>query len=107
MTYPAPKYLEDDPWFGPATFSLNQKEYKLAYDQAVAENLLLADNYTEVKNILLGEIFFSDDKQNFAINFEATPFLGESFFLMLHKQKFARNFEATPFLGESIFSDAT
>jgi hypothetical protein len=26
---------------------------------------------------------------------------------MLHKQKFARNFEATPFLGESFFSDAT
>jgi len=51
MTYPAPKYLEDDPWFGPATFSLHQKEYKLAYDQAVAENLLLTDTYTEVKNI--------------------------------------------------------
>jgi hypothetical protein len=42
-------------------------------------------------------------KQNFARNFEATPFLGESFFLMLHKQKFARNFEATPFLGENAY----
>ena len=51
MTYPAPKFLEDDPWFGPGCFSLRQKEYKLAYDQAVAENLLLADTFTEVKNI--------------------------------------------------------
>ena len=51
MTYPAPKFLEDDPWFGPGCFSLHQKEYKLAYDQAVAENLLLADTFTEVKNI--------------------------------------------------------
>ena len=51
MTYPAPKYLKDDPWFGPATFSLNQKEYKLAYEKAVEENLLLDDTYPEVKNI--------------------------------------------------------
>ena len=41
MTYPAPKYLKDDPWFGPATFSLNQKEYKLAYEKAVED----ASNY--------------------------------------------------------------
>jgi len=34
MTYPAPKYLKDDPWFGPGCFSLHQTEYKLAYDQA-------------------------------------------------------------------------
>ena len=51
MTYPAPKFLKDDPWFGPPYFSDSQEEYKLAYDQAVAENLLLVDNYTEVKNI--------------------------------------------------------
>ena len=51
MTYPAPKYLKDDPWFGPATFSLHQTEYKLAYDQAVIENLLLDDTNIEVKNI--------------------------------------------------------
>ena len=45
-------------------------------------------------------------KQKIAINFEATPFLGENFLLMLHMQKFAANFEATPFMGESFFSDA-
>ena len=41
MTYPAPKYLKDDPWFGPAFFSLYQTEYKLEYQQVVEENLLL------------------------------------------------------------------
>jgi hypothetical protein len=51
MTYPAPNYLEDDPWFGPSSFSLYQKEYKLDYDQAVAENLLLDDSYPERKDI--------------------------------------------------------
>ena len=51
MTYPAPKYLKDDPWFGPASFSLHQKEYKLAYEQSIAENLLLDETYPEVKNI--------------------------------------------------------
>ena len=51
MTYPAPNYLEDDPWFGPGCFSLHQTEYKLAYDQAVIENLLLDDTNIEVKNI--------------------------------------------------------
>lgn len=52
MTYPAPKYLKDDPWFGPAFFSDKQSEYKLAYEQAVIENLLLDETiYSEVKNI--------------------------------------------------------
>ena len=51
MTYPAPKFLKDDPWFGPAPFSDKQQEYKLAYDQVIAENLLLVDTSSEVKNI--------------------------------------------------------
>ncbi len=51
MTFVAPNYLKDDPWFGPAYFSLHQTEYKLAYEQAVAENLLLDANSTEVENI--------------------------------------------------------
>jgi hypothetical protein len=51
MTYPAPKYLKDDPWFGTPYFSDSQVEYKLAYEKAIAENLLLSDTYTEVKNI--------------------------------------------------------
>ena len=51
MTYPAPKYLKDDPWFGSPYLSNSQVEYKLAYEKAIAENLLLSDTYTEVKNI--------------------------------------------------------
>ena len=51
MTYPAPEYLKDDPWFGHGCFSLHQIDYKLAYEQAVIENLLLDDTHTEVKNI--------------------------------------------------------
>ena len=51
MTFPAPKYLKDDPWFGPAPFSDKQVEYKLAYQQVVEENLLLDDKYPEVENI--------------------------------------------------------
>ena len=48
MTFPAPKYLKDDPWFGPAPFSDKQVEYKIAYQQVVEENLLLNDTYQEV-----------------------------------------------------------
>ena len=51
MTYKAPVYLEDDPWFGPAYFSLHHKEYKIAYEQAILENLLLEDSYIEKKDI--------------------------------------------------------
>jgi hypothetical protein len=51
MTYPAPEYLKDDPWFGHGCFSLHQIDYKLAYEQAVIENLLLDDTNIEVKNI--------------------------------------------------------
>ena len=52
MTYPAPKFLKDDPWFGPAPFSDKQQEYKLAYEQSIIENLLLDEPiYSEVKNI--------------------------------------------------------
>jgi|TARA_B100000902_G_scaffold349490_1_gene358095 hypothetical protein len=43
MTYPAPKFLKDDPWFGPAPFSDKQQEYKLAYAASVADNQLLYD----------------------------------------------------------------
>ena len=43
---PAPDYLEDDPWFGPATLSEKQrslKEAKEAYAAAVADNQILAE----------------------------------------------------------------
>ena len=43
MTYPAPKFLKDDPWFGPAPFSDKQQEYQLAYAVSVADNQLLYD----------------------------------------------------------------
>ena len=64
---------------------------------SVAESFTIFENhvYRSKKNLM------------FAINFEATPFLVGSFFLMVHKQKFAINFEATPFLVGSFFSDAT
>ncbi len=51
MTYSAPKFLNDDSWFGQAVFSSKQKEYKLAYEESVTDNLLLDDTYSEVKNI--------------------------------------------------------
>jgi hypothetical protein len=66
------------------------------------KNLTFAINF--VATPFFGEFFFLMlHKQTFAINFVVTPFLGESFFSGLHKQKFAINYVATPFLGESFF----
>ena len=48
MTYPAPAYLEDDPWFGPAYYSEKQEILKAKYDLCVAEELLLAEEITGV-----------------------------------------------------------
>ena len=50
MTYPAPSYLEDDPWFGPAYYSEKQEILKAKHDLCVAENLLLAEETTGVLN---------------------------------------------------------
>jgi len=41
---PAPDYLEDDPWFGPATLSEKQISLKEAREQLVRENLLVPES---------------------------------------------------------------
>ncbi|WLW37135.1 hypothetical protein [Synechococcus phage S-MS29] len=40
---PAPVYLPDDPWFGPATLSEKQVDIKAAHEAAVADNQILAE----------------------------------------------------------------
>ena len=40
---PAPKYLENDPWFGDPILSDKQEEYKTAHEEAVADNQILAE----------------------------------------------------------------
>ena len=40
---PAPTFLPDDPWFGPATLSEKQEDIKAAHEAAVADNQLLAE----------------------------------------------------------------
>ena len=51
-TIPAPKYLKDDPWFGPAVLSEPQITVKEAHEHAVSDNQLLPEDDTvEPKNI--------------------------------------------------------
>lgn len=50
MTYKAPDYLEDDPWFGPAILSEKQRALKVANSKAVAEKMFTAST-KEVDNI--------------------------------------------------------
>ena len=39
---PAPDFLPDDPWFGPAIYSKKQHDYMI--DQLVKENLIILEN---------------------------------------------------------------
>ena len=39
---PAPNFLPDDPWFGPAIYSKKQQDYMI--DQLVKENLIILEN---------------------------------------------------------------
>jgi len=49
---PAPKYLKDDPWFGPAVLSEPQMSIKEAYEHAVSDGQLLhEDDTVEPKDI--------------------------------------------------------
>jgi len=51
-TIPAPNYLKDDPWFGPAVLSDPQMTLKEAYEHAVSDGQLLPEDYTvEPKDI--------------------------------------------------------
>jgi len=52
VSVPAPKYLKDDPWFGPAVLSDYQMTLKETFDHAVSDGQLLPENDTaEPKNI--------------------------------------------------------
>jgi len=51
-TIPAPKYLKNDAWFGPAILSDSQMTLKEAFDHAVSDRQLLPeDDVVEPKNI--------------------------------------------------------
>jgi hypothetical protein len=51
-TIPAPNYLKDDPWFGPAVLSDPQMSLKEAFDHAVSDGQLLPeDDIVEPKDI--------------------------------------------------------
>jgi len=51
-TISAPKYLKDDPWFGPAVLSNPQMTLKEAFDHAVSDGQLLSeDDIIEPKDI--------------------------------------------------------
>ena len=45
---PAPDFLPDDPWFGPAIYSKKQQDYMI--DQLVKENLIILENNGSVKS---------------------------------------------------------
>jgi len=48
----APKYLKNDPWFGPAVLSDSQMTLKEAFDHVVSEGQLLSEDDTvEPKDI--------------------------------------------------------
>lgn len=51
MTYPAPAYLEDDSWFGPATLSEKQMSIKQMEQKLIEEEILLGPESVEVANI--------------------------------------------------------
>jgi len=53
MTYPAPKYLEDDEWFGPATLSEKQLTIKEMRMQLIEEEQLLplSEDQPSVKEV--------------------------------------------------------
>jgi len=41
MTYKAPDYLEDDPWFGPATLSVKQLALKKSRKEARPKEIMI------------------------------------------------------------------
>ena len=40
MTYPAPKFLSDDPWFGPAPLSTKAKAAKVEAEKVVVKETI-------------------------------------------------------------------
>ena len=70
-TIPAPKYLKDDPWFGPAVLSEPQMTVKEAYEHAVSDNQLLPeDDVVEPKDIheKIYQIAISSGKTTIQLN---------------------------------------
>ena len=70
-TIPAPKYLKDDPWFGPAVLSDPQMSLKEAFDHAVSDGQLLPEDDTvEPKDIheKIYQIAISSGKTNIQLN---------------------------------------
>ncbi len=52
VSVPAPKYLKDDSWFGPAVLSDSQMTIREAYEHAVSDGQLLPEDDTvEPKDI--------------------------------------------------------
>ena len=54
---PAPKFLTDDPWFGPATISEEQQQYMLA--ELEKENILLPQEKTSEELDNIHEIMYN------------------------------------------------
>ena len=54
---PAPKFLTDDPWFGPATISEKQQQYML--DELEKENILLPQEKTSEELDNIHEIMYN------------------------------------------------
>ena len=54
---PAPKFLTDDPWFGPATISEKQQQYMLA--ELEKENILLPQEKTSEELDNIHEIMYN------------------------------------------------
>ena len=76
-TIPAPNYLKDDPWFGPAVLSGPQMTLKEAYEHAVSDGQLLPeDDVVEPKNIheVIYNIATSSGKTT--IQLDSTPQFG-------------------------------
>jgi len=67
----APKYLKNDPWFGPAVLSDSQMTLKEAFDHAVSDNQLLPeDDMAEPKDIheVIYKIAISSGKTTAQLN---------------------------------------
>ena len=75
---PAPKYLKDDAWFGPAVLSDPQMTLKEAFDHAVSDGQLLPEDDTvEPKDIheVIYNIATSSGKTTTQLN--PTPQFGQ------------------------------
>jgi len=54
---PAPKFLPDDPWFGPAIYSEEQQKYMI--DLLIKENLIILENKSSEELDNIHEIMYN------------------------------------------------